>query len=108
APIHSGTPLGDSPPSRTVLDRRGQSPLVVLRDAIASGQGVLAVCAEVSRRLGGLQARAGGFALTSYHSLERQPEIAASFSHVVMLDPPTSTAGAALAQTGGGYTHMAW
>lgn len=108
APIQRSTALSEVPPSRTVLDRRGDSPLVVLREAIASGQGALAVCSEVSRRLGGLQMRVGGFALTSYHSLERQPEIADSFSHVVMLDPPAFAAGAALAQTGGGYTHMAW
>jgi single-stranded-DNA-specific exonuclease len=108
APLQSGTPLTESPPSRTVLDRRGQSPLVVLRDAIASGKGVLAVCAEVSRRLEGLQARAGGFALTSYHSLERKPDIASSFPHVVMLDPPACAAESGPAQAGSGYTHLAW
>jgi single-stranded-DNA-specific exonuclease len=91
-----------------VLDRRGESPLVVLRDAIASGQGVLAVCAEVSRRLGGLATRVGGFALTSYHSLERQPGFADSFAHLVMLDPPAFAGGMALAQAGSGYAHMAW
>jgi single-stranded-DNA-specific exonuclease len=69
---------------------------------------VLAVCAEVSRRVEGLKSRAGGFALISYHSLERQPEVAGSFSHVVMLDPPACAAAAACAQAGSGYTHLAW
>ena len=86
-PLDSARPPAGNGCARTVLDRRGHSPLVVLRDAIASGQDVLAVCAEVSRRLGGLEARAGGFALTSYHSLERQPGLAGAFPHVVMLDP---------------------
>src|SRR5581483_4738070 len=107
-PLASGRPSSGNGCSRTVLDRRGQSPLVVLRDAIASGQDVLAVCAEVSRRLGGLEARAGGFALISYHSLERQPALARSFPHVVMLDPPASAAGARAAQADGGYAHLAW
>jgi single-stranded-DNA-specific exonuclease len=108
APLDAGTRPTESPRSRTVIDRRGQSPLVVLRDAIASGQPVLAVCAEVSRRVEGLESRAGGFALISYHSLERQPEVAGSFPHVVMLDPPACAAAAACAQAGSGYTHLAW
>jgi single-stranded-DNA-specific exonuclease len=105
APLESGPPTRVS---RTILDRRGQSPLVVLRDAIASGQSVLAVCAEVSRRLAGLESRAGGFALASYHGLERKPELAAEFAHLVALDPPSSEAAAALAPSESGYTHLAW
>jgi single-stranded-DNA-specific exonuclease len=108
APLARSTPPAGAPASRTVLDRRSESPLVILRGAIASGQDVLAVCAEVSRRLGGLAARAGGFALISYHSLERQPEVAGSFPHLVMLDPPACAAALALAQGGSGYTHLAW
>jgi single-stranded-DNA-specific exonuclease len=107
APLHCKSTTG-SPCSRTVLDRRGQSPLVVLRDAISSGQRVLAVCAEVSRRLGGLEARAGGFVLASHHGLQREPDLATQFAQVVVLDPPTSDAAAALAQTGSGFTHLAW
>ncbi|MGN6166917.1 MAG: single-stranded-DNA-specific exonuclease RecJ [Solirubrobacteraceae bacterium] len=108
APLHCQRSPTGSTCSRTVLDRRGHSPLVVLRDAVASGQGVLAVCAEVSRRLRGLEARAGGFVLASYHGLERQPEVARSFAHLVMLDPPACAAGVALAHGGSGYTHLAW
>ena len=36
-----------------LLDRRGESPLAVLADACAAGGAVLAVCADVPRRLGG-------------------------------------------------------
>src|ERR1019366_4490772 len=51
-------PVGGTP-GRTLLDRRGESPLAVLADACAAG-GVLAVCADVPRRLAGLQTRVGG------------------------------------------------
>ena len=61
---------------RTSLDRRGESPLAVLADALATGEPVLAVCADVPRRLDGLSARVGGFALISYHALERRPALA--------------------------------
>jgi single-stranded-DNA-specific exonuclease len=99
-----------SPPSllRTVLDRRGESPLVVLRDALASGEAVLAVCAEVARRIAGLRTRAAGFALASHHGLEQRPELAREFVHVVVLDPPASLEAAALVRAGRGYTHLAW
>ena len=56
-----------------VLDRRGHSPLAVLVDAVAGGEPVLAVCADVPRRLAGLRARAGGFTLAGYSQLEREP-----------------------------------
>ncbi len=40
---------------RTILDRRGESPLAVLSDALAGEGPVLAVCADVPRRLDGLR-----------------------------------------------------
>ncbi len=61
-------------PAREVLDRRGESPLAVLHDALSAGGGVLAVCADVPRRLGGISSRIGGFALISYHSLHGWPD----------------------------------
>jgi hypothetical protein len=91
-----------------MLDRRGDSPLAVLTDAMATGQPVLAVCAEVSRRLGGLSERVGGFALASYHAIGRDPAILDRFVHVVELDPPAGQAEAALAGGGRGFTHLAW
>ena len=109
APV-GAPPLGAAPPAatRTVLDRRGHSPLVVLREALATEEPVLAVCAEVARRIGGLQTRAGGFALASHHALEHHPELAGAFAHVVALDPPSSDTAAALIRRGAGYTHLAW
>ena len=116
----------DSPPGtppfppdrREVLDRRGESSLAVLADAIAAAarvavavagpDSVLAVCADVPRRLEGLSARVGGFSLISYYALERDPIIAERFSHVVALDPPSVPHAAHLLSAGRGFTHLAW
>jgi single-stranded-DNA-specific exonuclease len=100
----------DAAPTTTVLDRRGESALAVLADAIASdGAGkVLAVCADVPRRHAGLSERVGGFALISYHFLQRRPETMAGFEHVVALDPPASQAAGALLRSGVRFTHLAW
>jgi single-stranded-DNA-specific exonuclease len=80
----------------------------VLADVCAAGGAVLAVCADVPRRLPGLTSRTGGFALTSYHALERAPELLAPFVHLVALDPPASAEAATLLGTGSGYSHLAW
>jgi single-stranded-DNA-specific exonuclease len=93
---------------RTVLDRRGESPLSTLADALATGQPVLTVCADVPRRLAGLSARTGGFELISYHALERCPEVAAASAHLVALDPPSSGYSNDLLGAGCGFTHLAW
>ncbi|MGA2925360.1 MAG: single-stranded-DNA-specific exonuclease RecJ [Solirubrobacteraceae bacterium] len=93
---------------RVVLDRRGESPLAVLADALAGGGAVLALCADVPRRIGGLQARIGGFALSSYHALGRDPELGARFGQLVALDPPASRAARAVLEEGSGFAHLAW
>jgi hypothetical protein len=80
----------------------------VLGDALSGGRRVLAVCADVPRRLGGLSDRVGGFALVCYHALERQPALAESADHLVALDPPASGCGAELLRAGPGTTHLAW
>jgi single-stranded-DNA-specific exonuclease len=96
------------PAARTLLDRRGHSPLAVLRDAIAAGGGVLTVCADAPRRLAGLSARTGGFALVSYHALARDPRIGERFLQVVALDPPAGAEGKAALRAGCGFAHLAW
>jgi single-stranded-DNA-specific exonuclease len=108
--------LGDvessGPGERVLLDRRGIGPLAVLRDALAGAasheSGVLAVCACSDRRLEGLEARIGGFALIGYHSLLDEPYLVEEYEHVVVLDPPTSPAQAAVIRQGSGYAHLAW
>jgi single-stranded-DNA-specific exonuclease len=94
--------------ARVVLDRRDESPLAVLADALGAGGDVLAVCAEVSRRLAGLAPRTGGFSLISYAALGRRSSLMGEFAHVVALDPPSGGAAAALLRAGCGHTHQAW
>jgi single-stranded-DNA-specific exonuclease len=113
-------PMPALPDARTVLDRRGHSPLAVLRDAVAAaggaaaageigaGGGVLAVCADAPPRLSGLSTRAGGFSLISYHALAREPQIGERFAQLVAVDPPASADGAAMLRAGCGFTHLAW
>jgi single-stranded-DNA-specific exonuclease len=107
-----GDASGPQPPQppgiRAVIDRRGESPLAVLADALAAGGSVLAVCADVTRRLPGLAARTGGFALASYQALEADPDCAPQFAHLVALDPPSGQARRALLSVGAGYTHLSW
>jgi single-stranded-DNA-specific exonuclease len=69
---------------------------------------VLAVCADVPRRLGGLSSRIGGFSLTSYHALDRDPACAGRFEQIVALDPPAWPEAASLLDRGFGFTHSAW
>jgi len=100
----------------------GGSATVAIAELVSSGAGVLAVCADASRRaalasgatglarfnggaalvachrcgrdwLAGLVARDdGGLALTDYAALAAEPRLAAAFEHVVMVDPPASGA----------------
>ena len=93
---------------RTVVDRRGESPLTVLADARAAGESVLAVCSEVGRRLTGLAPRTGGFHLICHHALARAPDTGDRFDQIVVLDPPASEHEAAATTAGAGFTHLAW
>jgi single-stranded-DNA-specific exonuclease len=95
-------------PGRTVLDRRSDGALAVIADAIATGEEVLAVCADVSRRLAALRARTGGFALIAADSLLQAPSLASGFPHLIVLDPPAGAALDALIRAGTGFTHLAW
>ena len=93
---------------RTAIDRRGESPLAVLADAMVTGGPVLAVCCDVPRRLDGLESRTGGFTLTCYEALEREPAVVAEFTQLVALDPPSSRRAQGLLAIGRGYTQLAW
>ncbi len=100
------------------LIQSGAPVTVAIAELVSSGAGVLAVCADASRRAGlgngatGLARFNGGAALiachrcgdveierlagkaesglavTDYAALERAPELAAAFEHVVLVDPP--------------------
>ncbi len=85
---------------REILDRRGESPLAVLADARRDRLSpLLAICADVPRRIAGLQPRIGGFALASYAALEHDPALAGAFRHIVALDPPVECSGRPVAAT---------
>ena len=99
APAGAGRPA-----ARRMIDRRGESPLAVLADALAAGGPVLAVCADVPRRLDGLRLRCGGFALACHQALECEPRLALGFRHLVVLDPPAGE----LRSGGEGIIHLAW
>jgi single-stranded-DNA-specific exonuclease len=116
---------------------------VAIAELVSSGAGVLAVCADASRR-GGLGNGAsglarfnggaaliachrcgdgeiarlagkadGGLALTDHAALERAPELAGAFEHVVLVDPPRDAgdelrAGLPCDGVEAGFLHLLW
>jgi single-stranded-DNA-specific exonuclease len=123
---------------RETIRARGSAGATIA-ELLSAGSSVLAVCADSSRRarLADLARFAdagpptscegcGGIvvdalrqpALTDYAALERAPQIAGEFPHVVLVDPPVSARQEALAGqpldgwsgAGGhpGYLHLAW
>jgi single-stranded-DNA-specific exonuclease len=95
---------------RTVVDRRGDGALPALRELTAAPGGVLAVVADVPRRIEGLAARSGGYALCAHGALARRPELAARFEHLVVLDPPAHHDEAERLRAGqpGSFVHLCW
>lgn len=111
---------------RTIVARSG-SATTAIAELVSSGAGVLAICADASRRaalasgatglarfnggsgrvacmrcgseaLDGVADRgAGGLALVDYATLERRAGVAAGFEHVVLVDPPPSERAKGLA-----------
>lgn len=116
---------------------------VAIAELVSSGAGVLAVCADASRRAALANGATGlarfnggsaliachrcgdqeiaqlkerttaGLALIDYGALEREPELAADFEHVVLVDPPREEADLARASLpaaapGSGYLHGLW
>lgn len=119
------------------------SATVAIAELVSSGAGVLAVCADASRRAGlgngatGLARFNGGaasiachrcgddeirrlvgkadagLAVVDYAALERAPELACAFEHVVLVDPPRSAidetlAGLPCADGEPGFLHVLW
>jgi single-stranded-DNA-specific exonuclease len=97
--------------AKTIVDHRGWSPLATIADAQAAADdpsAVLVICANTPRRLAALASRRGGFALISHDAMLDEPEIAADYQHIVVLDPATSRVGETIARMGDGYTHLAY
>jgi single-stranded-DNA-specific exonuclease len=125
------------------LVKRSAPATVAIAELVSSGAGVLAVCADASRRAqlangaSGLARFNGGAALIACHrcsdeeiarlegrmdsglalvdfaALERVPELASAFEHVVLVDPPRAEADEALADapcdsTSPSYLHVLW
>jgi single-stranded-DNA-specific exonuclease len=93
-----------------ILDRRGHGLAGTLAAVVASGEPVLAIGADAQRWAAALNGRLGGFAVTSWLALERDPSLADPYAHLVALDPPpTSGAQAVLdACSNDRLSHLAW
>jgi single-stranded-DNA-specific exonuclease len=85
-------PLAEPARARLEIDRRGHGIAALITQLLATGEPLLVVVADTPARERHLRMRLGGFALASHAALEREPELAAPFTHVVALDPPTSRA----------------
>jgi single-stranded-DNA-specific exonuclease len=132
----------EADPERRVVEGAA-STTVAVAELVSSGAGVLAVCADASRRaaLGngatGLARFNGGgawiachrcgegqimrlvgkaeagLAVTDYAALERAPELARAFEHVVLVDPPRDAldearAAAPCSGADPGFLHVLW
>jgi single-stranded-DNA-specific exonuclease len=121
-PANPPTRQPANPPTRQLRDRRGSGFAGVVGDLLSSGEPVLVVCADVSRRRDGIEtlvagitarvksADCGQLALASWDELQIEPAIAAPYQHLVALDPPLWPGGEALlaAAPGRGFAHLGW
>jgi hypothetical protein len=128
------------PPSgpRRIRTRGRSSTLAVLAELTSSGEQVLALCADASRRAGLARGSVGlarfaagraavacgrcadthsaellrggdaGLVLADWVTLMRNGAAPQGFTHVVIVDPPPSPSLAQLAATGEGYLHETW
>jgi single-stranded-DNA-specific exonuclease len=85
------------------------SAAATLAELASSGASVLGLVADRPRRA---PMERTGATLADYAELERDPELATRFEHVVLVDPPPfphlERLAAAQAADGGGYLHPAW
>jgi len=112
----------DPAPTRALRDRRGQGIAGVAGALLSSGEEVLLVCADASRRRAGLEKALGGLcrasrpaplSAVSWPALYAAPDLARPFPHLVAVDPPPTVAGERLlaeAPSGhdGALAHLAW
>jgi single-stranded-DNA-specific exonuclease len=113
------------PGLRMLRDRRGEGFAGVVGDLISSGERVLVLCADVSRRREGLESLVAGIvsrvrmedgrpcedvAIASWDELEADRKLAEPYNHVVALDPPAWPAGETLLTnaSGSGFAHLVW
>ena len=116
-PTATTRPIGASggeSAGRTVCRVTG-SAAAVLAELASSGESVIGFVADVVRRA---HLAKTGARIADYAELEREPELAREFEHVVLVDPPAFPAldrlagsawgGGADASAGSGYLHPAW
>jgi single-stranded-DNA-specific exonuclease len=75
---------------RAESDHRGKGIAALITLLLATGEPVLVLSADAVARRRHLGPRLGGFGLASYEALVRDAALPDPFSHVVLLDPPTS------------------
>jgi len=88
--------------------RSPHSPAAVLAELVSSGESVLAIAADAAARA---PLEHPGLVLADYEGLERDPDLALDFTHVVLVDPPPSARLERLAGRGpdaGGWLHPVW
>ncbi len=96
----------EDPERRTI--HGANSPAATVFELLSSGAGVLALVADAPRRAA--LAR-DGLTLADYAELERDPDLARGFAHVVLVDPPPSAYLERLASrpsAEGGFLHPVW
>ncbi|MBV9214351.1 MAG: single-stranded-DNA-specific exonuclease RecJ [Actinobacteria bacterium] len=128
-----GAPTAGAPRRRVrqVHDRRGEGFAGVAGDLISSGESVLVLCADAERRRAVLEDVIGGIvhavadasagagercpSLASWDEITLEPELAARFTHLVVLDPPALAevedllaAVPPATEPPGGAIHLAW
>ena len=102
--------------ARPHSDRRGEGFAGVAGDLLTSGESVLVVVADVSRRRAGLERLVAGMAhgplpVASWEALGADPALAAGFDHLVALDPPPVEDGVTLLEAAcaqDGLAHAVW
>jgi len=98
------------PTRRTLHDRRGAGIPGTLCALLAGGEPILVVCADAKLRAEHLTDLIGGFPICSYATLAREPQIAAAYEHLVLLDPPAHPEQHRLALMGQSkqHVHLLW
>ena len=95
---------------RTVRDRRNTGLAGTIAALVHTGEPVLVVVADGPARAAQLTGRLGGFAITSWDALQRDPGLADGYHHLVALDPPLHPDQEALVADGhpAQMAHLAW
>jgi single-stranded-DNA-specific exonuclease len=102
----SGTDLPEAHQRQVVTS--ANAPAAVVSELASSGEGVLALTADAGLRAA---MEAEGVRLADYAELERSPDLATEFTHVVLVDPPARVALDRLAsrsRAAGHYLHRVW